>query len=56
MKTYKIRFHAHAWTDIAVQADNEEDAMEHANEKYNAGDYDDSDTDFENTYSEILDN
>lgn len=52
MKKHVIRFHQHAWVDIVVEADNDEEAMEIAFEKYNNGCYDDSDTDFENTYTE----
>lgn len=46
---YTFRFHTHGWTDISVEAKSEEEAEEIAMEKYNEGDYDDSDTGFENT-------
>jgi len=54
-KEYTIRFHRDAWTDITVKAKNEEEAYMLADEKYNEGDYEDSDEDFENTYREIVD-
>jgi len=53
-RTYTFRFHRHAWTDITVEANDEETAQRLADEKYNEGDYDDSDEDFENTHMELL--
>lgn len=53
-KTYTVRFHRDAWTDITVKAGSEEEAFELAEAKYNEGDYEDSDEDFENTHYEIL--
>lgn len=53
-KKYLVRFHRDAWTDIEVVAKNEEEAYELADEKYNEGDYEDSDEDFENTEVEIV--
>ena len=52
MEKYTVRFHTHGWTDITVEADSEEEAAELASDKYNCGEYDDSDTDFENTNME----
>lgn len=54
-----IRFYQKSWVDIVVDvpdtADDEE-VYEAANERYNNGDYDDSDTDFENTdYTDVTD-
>lgn len=49
---FTFRFHTHGWTDITVEAEDEEEAAELASEKYNEGDYDDSDSDFENTNME----
>ena len=43
-KKYTFRFHTHGWTDITVEAENEEEAQMLADDKYNEGDYDDSDT------------
>ena len=54
MAKYTYRFHSDAWVDITVEADNEEDALLLADDRYNNGEYDDSDTDFENTYSELI--
>ena len=54
MAKYTFRFHTHGWTDITVEADNLDDASYLANEKYNKGDYDYSDTDFENERMELL--
>ena len=48
---FVIRFYRRAWTDIAVQADDAEQAFEKAEERYNNGDYDDDDESFENTDS-----
>jgi len=48
MAKYTFRFHTHGWTDITVEADNEEEAFELADDKYNEGIYDDKDTGFEN--------
>ena len=53
-KKYTFRFHTHGWTDITVEAENEEEAQMLADDKYNEGDYDDSDTDFENTDCENI--
>ena len=47
-KRYVFRFYRRAWTDIVVEAADEDEACELANEKYNDGDYDGSDEDFEN--------
>lgn len=54
-----IRFYQRSWVDIVVDvpdtADDEE-VYEAANERYNNGEYDDSDTDFENTdYTDVTD-
>lgn len=54
MAKYTYRFHSDAWVDITVEADNEYDASMIAYERYNNGDYDDCDTDFENTHSELI--
>lgn len=48
-KKFTFRFHTHGWTDITVEAEDEDEAAELASDKYNEGDYDDSDSDFENT-------
>lgn len=53
-KKFTFRFHTHGWTDITVEAENEEEAAELASDKYNEGDYDDSDSDFENTDMEDI--
>lgn len=53
-KQYTVRFHQHAWVDITVEADNEDEARELAEDEYNFGNYDDGDTDFENTYNEVI--
>lgn len=47
-KPYTFRFHTHGWTDITVIAENEEEAYNMADDKYNEGDYKDGDTGFEN--------
>lgn len=49
---FTFRFHTHGWTDITVEAEDEEEAAELASDKYNEGDYDDSDSGFENTNME----
>lgn len=54
MAKYTYRFHSDAWVDIAVEAEDEESAQILADERYNNGEYDDADTDFENTYSELI--
>ena len=54
LKEYTFRFHRHAWTDITVEASDEEEAEMLANDKYNEGDDDDSDEDFENTDCENI--
>lgn len=56
MAKYTYRFHSDAWVDISVEAEDEESAQILADERYNNGEYDDSDTDFENTYSELIKN
>ena len=48
-RLFVFRFHRDAWTDIKVMAPDEDTALERAEEKYNAGDYEDTDEDFENT-------
>lgn len=48
-KKFTFRFHTHGWTDITVEARDEEEAAELASDKYNEGDYVDTDSDFENT-------
>lgn len=53
-RKYTLRFHTHGWTDITVEAKNEEEAYALGDEKYNEGDYDDDASDFENTEVEIL--
>lgn len=54
-----IRFYQRSWVDIVVEVDaeaSEEEVFEKASERYNNGDYDDSDTDFENTdYTDVTD-
>ena len=52
MKKYTFRFHQHAWIDISVEADNEDEARDIAEDAYHIGNYDDRDTDFEHTYTE----
>ena len=54
-KEYTFRFHRDTWTDITVKAKNKEEASMLADDKYNEGDYEDSDEDFENTYVELID-
>ena len=54
MAKYTYRFHSDAWVDVTVEADNEYDARMIADDRYNNGEYDDSDTDFENTYAELI--
>jgi len=54
LKKFTFRFHTHGWTDITVEATNEEEASDLAMDKYNCGDYDDSDSDFENTDMENI--
>lgn len=54
MAKYIVRFHRDAWTDIVVEAPDEDEAYEQASEKYNAGEYEDSDEDFENTNVEFI--
>lgn len=54
-----IRFYQRSWVDIVVEVDaeaSEEEVFEKASERYNNGEYDDSDTDFENTdYTDVTD-
>ena len=52
---FTFRYHRDAWTDIEVEADNVEEAREAADDKYNAGDYEDDSECFENTYVELID-
>lgn len=52
-KKFTVRFHRDAWTDITVEAKNEEEAYELAEEKYNNGKYEDFEN-FENTHYEIF--
>jgi len=47
-KKFTFRFHTHGWTDITVEAEDEEEARELADDKYNNGEYDDDASDFEN--------
>ena len=54
MAKYTFRFHTHGWTDISVEAENEEEALELAGDKYNEGDYDDEATGWENTDCENI--
>ena len=54
MAKYTFRFHTHGWTDISVEAENEEEACELASDKYNEGDYDDEATGWENTDCENI--
>ena len=56
MAKYTYRYYAKTWTDINVEADNPEDALALADEKYNAGDYDDCSENFENTEVVLLEN
>lgn len=51
MGKYAFRFYRQAWVDVIVEANDEEEAEELANEKYNNGEYDDSDEDWENTHT-----
>ena len=53
-KSFTFRFHRDAWTDITVEAKNAEEAEELAMEKYNNGEYEDADEDFENTNFELI--
>ena len=53
-KKFTFRFHTHGWTDITVEAENEEEAQELADDKYNNGEYDDDASDFENTDCENI--
>ena len=48
-KKYVIRHYWRAWVDITVEAHNEEEAFELADEKYNEGDYEELPENFENT-------
>lgn len=54
MAKFTYRFHSDAWVDITVEADNEEEARMFADQRYNNGEYDDADTDFENTHAELI--
>lgn len=54
MAKYTFRFHRDAWTDISVEAENADEARELADEKYNEGDYEDIDENFENTYVDLV--
>lgn len=51
---YTYRFHIVGWTDITVEADNEEDAEILADEKYCEGDYEEQPENFENTRMELI--
>jgi hypothetical protein len=53
-KKYVIRHYWRAWVDITVEAHNEEEAFELADEKYNEGDYADDPSNFENTDMEEI--
>lgn len=53
-KSFTFRFHRDAWTDITVKANNAEEAEEIAMEKYNNGEYEDIDENFENTNVELI--
>ena len=46
---FTFRFHTHGWVDISVEAENAEEAADIASDKYNNGEYDASNEDFENT-------
>ena len=48
-KKYVIRHYWRQWVDIVVEAENEEEAYELADEKYNEGDYEEEPDNFENT-------
>lgn len=48
-KKYVIRHYWRAWVDITVEAHNEEEAFELADEKYNEGDYEENPNNFVNT-------
>ena len=54
MAKFTYRFHRDAWTDITVEANNAEEAEEIAMEKYNNGEYEDIDENFENTNAELI--
>lgn len=54
MAKYTYRFHSDAWVDITVEAEDEESARMLADERYNNGEYDDCDTDFENTHCDLI--
>ena len=48
-KKFVIRHHWRQWVDIVVEARNEDEAYELADEKYNEGDYEEEPDNFENT-------
>ena len=53
MKKYTFRYHSDNWVDITVTAEDQETARMLADERYNNGQYDDTDTDFENTHCDL---
>ena len=48
-KKFVIRHHWRQWVDIVVEAEDEDEAFELADEKYNNGDYAEEPDNFENT-------
>lgn len=54
MKKYTFRYHSDNWVDVTVAAEDQETARILADNRYNNGEYDDSDTDFENTHCDLL--
>ena len=53
MKKYTFRYHSDNWVDVTVTAEDQETARMLADNRYNNGEYDDSDTDFENTHCDL---
>ena len=54
MAKYTFRFHTHGWIDITVDAKDEEEAYQLADDKYCEGDYEDQPENFENTHVELI--
>lgn len=57
MKKRVYRFHAHVWTDVVVEVDDnmsDDECLELAADKYNEGDYESQDDNFENTDCEEI--
>ena len=53
MNKYTFRYHSDNWVDVTVTAEDQETARMLADNRYNNGEYDDSDTDFENTHCDL---